>query len=173
MDVTTAPTQLKRSYSRLRMIKKPTVPLNIVDTPVLIKDDDDKADGRLQPLQSNKEMQKWVAKFFVRAHIPTKSLHYYVTYVASNPSKKRREKPEGNHLGKLFIEMGLPPPSRHEYEEVLRDRVDVIREKNFKKMVYIQSKPEESVEGGEEMSTDDDDCDDSGEIDSEEGSNEE
>ncbi|KAK9139022.1 hypothetical protein Scep_008703 [Stephania cephalantha] len=34
--------------------------------------------------------------------------------------------------------MGLPPPSRHEYKEVLRDRTDVIGEKNFEKMVYIQ-----------------------------------
>ncbi|KAK9157275.1 hypothetical protein Scep_003849 [Stephania cephalantha] len=140
MEVTTAPTQLKRNSSRLRKMKKPTVPPNIADTPGLIKDDDDNADGRLRPLQSNKEMQKWEAKFFARA---------------------------------LSSQRGLPPPSRHEYEEVLRDRADVIREKNFKKMVYIQFEPEESVEGDEEMSIDDDDCDDSGEDDSEEGLEEE
>ncbi|KAK9167105.1 hypothetical protein Scep_002296 [Stephania cephalantha] len=36
------------------------------------------------------------------------------------------------------MEMGSPPPSRHEYEEVLKDKTDVIGEKNFEKMVYIQ-----------------------------------
>ncbi|KAK9119517.1 hypothetical protein Scep_017610 [Stephania cephalantha] len=70
-------------------------------------------------------MQKWEVKFFARAPILTK-----------------REKPEGftlcEPLGKLFVEKGLPPPSRHEYEEVLRDGVNVIVEKNFEKMVYIQ-----------------------------------
>ncbi|KAK9126652.1 hypothetical protein Scep_015498 [Stephania cephalantha] len=279
MEVTTAPTQPKRSSSRLRKMKKPTVPPNTADTSVLIKYDDDKADGRLQPLQSDNEMQKCEAMFFARAPILTKMLdfesqnifvrsvfdkkgwlnfvetkhpftanfvvyfyahlhtpdpqntsllcseincckieithalirrlfklpvglkkayghqqlskkmgfdiveaskyllHYCATYVAGNPSKKKG-KARGvysyvNHLGKLFVEMGLPPPSKHEYEEVLRDRVDVIGEKNFEKMVYIQSEPEESVDDDEEMSIDDDDCDDFSEDDSEEGSDEE
>ncbi|KAK9119518.1 hypothetical protein Scep_017611 [Stephania cephalantha] len=50
MEVTTAPTQPKRRSSKLRKMKKPTVPPNIVNTSVLIKYDDDKADSRLQPL---------------------------------------------------------------------------------------------------------------------------
>ncbi|KAK9133644.1 hypothetical protein Scep_013172 [Stephania cephalantha] len=69
--------------------------------------------------------------------------------------------------------MGLPPLSRHEYEEVLRDTTDVIGEMSSEKMVYIQSKPEESVDCKEKMSSDDDDCEDSGEDDSKEGSKEE
>ncbi|KAK9163256.1 hypothetical protein Syun_004158 [Stephania yunnanensis] len=78
------------------------------------------------------------------------------------PSKKLKRKVVARN------KMGLPPPSRHEYEEVLNDRTDVIREKNFEKF-----EPEESVDCEEEMSSDDDDCEDLGKDDSEEGFEEE
>ncbi|KAK9169850.1 hypothetical protein Syun_001990 [Stephania yunnanensis] len=218
MDVTTAPTQLKKSSSGLRKIKKPTILLNIVDTPVLIKYDDDKADGRL----SLYKMSGWLNFVETKLYFTANFMAYFYAHLhTSDPQNTsllcseingRRIEITHTLIRKLFKlpmnlkkayghqqlskKMGfdimdaskylcggttpLDPKkpmlneiiveARHEYEEVLRERFDVIREKNFKKMVYIQSKPEESVEDGEEMSTDDDDCDDSGEIDSEEGS---
>ncbi|KAK9133645.1 hypothetical protein Scep_013173 [Stephania cephalantha] len=41
VEVTTAPTQPNTTSLRLRKMKKPNVPPNTADTPMLIKDDDD------------------------------------------------------------------------------------------------------------------------------------